>query len=287
MDGHSRQLMGIVKFGCLAILCLISTACGVGDVNPQTLDLVTDSREFATAVVEIGTRANTNSAQNAQAQFIPLPLQVSVLDASISNWALHDAHGTLEDFTNIVGPYADAWWFQDDGQADMVELVAVILYTEGYPSQYVRQVVGARYLWYCGGAGYGCEGKQLLNFLAYFQPWIAPETIPYGLDDPNATIYLNMAQDIVNQTGQLEAWMPGASQYVHNPNALEEGSSVDWLDAPFHFANVHDSWVPYLEWALNRGNDEDSNLWVFTMREAYIVCNGEPFFCPNMTQPRP
>lgn len=203
----------------------------------------------------------------------------------VGDTALPRAYRTLQDFADPSGAYANAWWLNDDGQADMVELVAVILYTEGYPSQYVRQVVGARFLWYCGGAGYACEGKRLINFLAYFQPWIAPETIPYGLDDPNATIYLNMARDIVNQTGQLEAWMPGASQYVHNPNALEEGGSVDWLDAPFHFANVHDSWVPYLEWALNRKNDADTNLWVFTMREAYIVCDG-PFICPNMTQPR-
>ena len=130
------------------------------------------------------------------------------------------AFTTLDDFSNPHGPYSRSWWFADDGRADLSEVLAVILYTEGNTSWDVREAVAARFLWYCGGLGNACQGPALINFLSYFQPWREPWVAP-GFTSDSAEQYMSFAQDLVSQrAGLLTAMIPGADAYVHSSDGL-------------------------------------------------------------------
>jgi hypothetical protein len=195
------------------------------------------------------------------------------------------AFTTLDDFSNPHGPYSRSWWFADDGRADISEVLAVILYTEGNTSWDVREAVAARFLWYCGGLGSACQGPALINFLSYFQPWREPWVAP-GFTSDNAAQYKSFAQDLVNQrAGLLTAMIPGADAYVHSNDGLSLAGPVDWSHTRFHFANVDPTWDTFLRTQLHRLPNGPARLWVLTMGEAGRVC-GSQFVCADMTQPR-
>jgi hypothetical protein len=195
------------------------------------------------------------------------------------------AYTTLQDFVSPSGLYRGAWWFRDDGRADVYEALAVIIFTEGSTSFDVRAAVAARYLWYCGGTETGCQGAALINFLSYFQPWREP-WVARGFTNDKASAYEGLAEDLVHQeTGLLTAMIPGADTYEHSNEALTVGGTIDWLRTPFHFANVHPSWDKYLRDNLRRLPNGPARLWVLTMSEAGRVC-GSAFICPDMTEAR-
>jgi hypothetical protein len=195
------------------------------------------------------------------------------------------AFTTLQDFTNPHGPYSRSWWFAGDGRADVTEVLAVILYTEGNTSWDVRTAVLARYLWYCGGVGNICQGPALINFLSYFQPWREPWVAP-GFTSDHAEQYLSLARDLVKQrSGLLTAMIPGADAYIHSSDGLSLAGSIDWSHTRFHFANVHPTWDTFLRTQLHRLPNGPARLWVLTMGEAGRVC-GSQFICADMTRPR-
>lgn len=195
------------------------------------------------------------------------------------------AFTTLQDFANPHGPDSRSWWFADDGRADISEVLAVILYTEGNTSWDVRTAVMARYLWYCGGQGNICQGPALIDFLSYFQPWREPWVAP-GFTSDNARQYESLAQDLVNQrAGLLTAMIPGADAFVHSSDGLSLAGPIDWSHTRFHFANVDPTWDTFLRAQLHRLPNGPARLWVLTMGEAGRVC-GSRFVCADMTQPR-
>jgi hypothetical protein len=196
-----------------------------------------------------------------------------------------DAFITLQDFTNPRGTYAGTWWLRDDNYADIYEVLAVILYTEGNTNWDVRTAVAARYLWYCGGAGTTCQGHNLINFLSYFQPWREP-WVARGFTSEHASKYEAFATELVQQKpGLLTVIIPGADAYIHSPDGLSVDGSIDWSITPFHFANVDASWDAYLRQTLRRSANGPARLWVLTMNEAARVCRSR-FLCDDMTQPR-
>ena len=195
------------------------------------------------------------------------------------------AFATLRDFTNPNGPYGSAWWFADDGLADVTEVLAVILYTEGHTSFDVRTAVAARYLWYCGGTGTTCSGHALINYLSYFQPWRQPWAAR-GFTNEHAAEYRPFAREVTLQLpGLLATLIPGANDYRADPDGLSLAGPVEWSQVPFHFANVDPSWDAYLREQLRRLPNGPARLWVLTMAEASKVC-GSPFVCADMTRPR-
>lgn len=195
------------------------------------------------------------------------------------------AFTTLGLFTDPHSTFGNAWWFADDGRADIYEALAVVLFTEGHTSFDVREAVMARYLWYCGGTGTTCSGAALINFLSYFQPWREP-WIGRNFTNDKAAVYLEQARDLVHQrAGLLTAMIPGADTYVADNGALTTGGSINWGLTKFHFANVHPSWDAYLRDTLRRLPNGPSRLWVLTISDASRVCTTQ-FLCPNMTQSR-
>ncbi len=217
-------------------------------------------------------------------------LQATLMDyqASVgpdSSGAKTDAYVTLQDFVNPTGVYAGEWWLRDDGQGDIYEALALILYTEGHTNWDVRTAVSARYLWFCGGTGTTCQGRELINFLSYFQPWREP-WMSRGFTSPNAEQYEPFARELVHQQpGLLTTIIPGADTYVHSEDALSSSSTIDWFQTPFHFANVDATWDTYLRQQLRRSPNGAARLWVLTISEAGRVC-GSQFICQDMTQPR-
>ena len=192
---------------------------------------------------------------------------------------------TLQNFADPHGQYAGAWWFADDGRAEISEVLAVILYTEGNTSWDVRTAVVARYLWYCGGLGNRCQGPALINFLSYFQPWREPWVAP-GFISQSADQFKSLAEDLVSQrAGLLTAMIPGADAYVHSTDGLSLAGSIDWFHTSFHFANVDPTWDGYLRGQLHRLPNGPARLWVLTMGEASRVC-GSQFICADMTTPK-
>jgi hypothetical protein len=224
----------------------------------------------------------------------PLPgnegLSATLADASgaIGNdptGAKSQAYSTLSRFVDPRGAYGNAWWFADDGRADIYEALAVIFFTEGNTSFDVREAVAARYLWYCGGSGTTCEGAALINFLSYFQPWREP-WVSRGFANDAAEKYVVLARELVDQApGLVSAMIPGADSYVHDPDGLGLAGPVDWSQTAFHFANVHPSWDSFLRDRLRRLPNGPARLWVLTMGEASRVCTSQ-FLCPDMTQAR-
>jgi hypothetical protein len=195
------------------------------------------------------------------------------------------AYSTLARFVDPHGAYGNAWWFKDDGRADVYEMLAVLFFTEGSTSFDVREAVAARYLWYCGGSGTHCQGAVLINFLSYFQPWREP-WIGRGFTNEAAARYEVLAYDLIDQTaGLISAMIPGAETYVHSPDGLGLVGPVDWSATSFHFANVHPSWDSYLRDKLRRLPNGPARLWVLTMSEANRVCASQ-LLCPDMTQAR-
>jgi hypothetical protein len=205
--------------------------------------------------------------------------------ASDPQGAKYNAFQTLKDFVDPLGRYASAWWFRDDGQGDVYEAIAVILYTEGNTNWDVRTAVSARYLWYCGGAGTHCQGHELIDFLSYFQPWREP-WMARGFTSDNAAKYEEYAHELVDQKpGLLTTLIPGADTYVHDAEGLSSASSINWQITPFHFANVDPTWDTYLRQRLRRSPNGAARLWVLTIAEAGRVCVSQ-FLCQDMTQPR-
>ncbi len=195
------------------------------------------------------------------------------------------AFTTLGQFMDPHGTFGNAWWFADDGRADLYEALAVILFTEGNTSFDVREAVMARYLWYCGGTGTKCSGAALINFLSYFQPWREP-WIGRNFTNDKAAVYLDQAKDLVQQrAGLLTAIIPGADTYVADREALKLGGSINWGLTKFHFANVHPTWDSYLRDKLRRLPNGPARLWVLTINDAAKVCTSQ-FLCPDMTQSR-
>jgi len=195
------------------------------------------------------------------------------------------AFTTLGLFVDPHSTFGNAWWLADDGRADIYEVIAVVLFTEGNTSFDVREAVSARYLWYCGGAGTTCAGAPLINFLSYFQPWREP-WVGRGFTNDKAAVYLDQARELVQQQpGLLTAMIPGADTYVADTNALTLGGSINWGMTKFHFANVHPTWDAYLRDKLHRLPNGPARLWVLTINEAGRVCTSQ-FLCPDMTQSR-
>jgi hypothetical protein len=195
------------------------------------------------------------------------------------------AFATLGLFVDPLGAYANAWWFADDGRADIYEALAVVLFTEGNTSFDVREAVMARYLWYCGGTGTHCSGAALINFLSYFQPWREP-WIGRNFTNDKAAVYLEVAKDLVQgRAGLVTAVIPGADTYTADNEALNGGGSINWGLVKFHFANVHPTWDAYLRDKLRRLPNGPARLWVLTINEAARVCTSQ-FLCPDMTQSR-
>ncbi|MCC7359457.1 MAG: hypothetical protein IT317_08275 [Anaerolineales bacterium] len=195
------------------------------------------------------------------------------------------AFATLGLFVDPHSTFGNAWWLSNDGRADIYEVLAVVLYTEGNTSFDVREAVMARYLWYCGGTGTTCAGAALINFLSYFQPWREP-WVGRQFTNAKAAVYLDQARDLVQQrSGLLTTIIPGADSYVANTDALTLGGSINWGMVKFHFANVDPSWDSYLRDQLKRLPNGPARLWVLTINEAMRVCASQ-FICPDMTRAR-
>jgi hypothetical protein len=276
-------------------LCLLGgiglAACAVApatpplppDLNTMPVPPVATSAA-SVAVARTGPTATPVSAQDDAGIMATLAAYQSATgsDPTGSKTA---AFTTLDDFSNPHGPYSRSWWFADDGHADITEVLAVILYTEGNTSWDVREAVAARFLWYCGGLGGACQGPALIDFLSYFQPWRQPWVAP-GFTSDNAKQYLPFAQDLVSQrAGLLTAMIPGADAYVHSSDGLSLAGSIDWSHTRFHFANVDPTWDTFLRAQLHRLPNGPARLWVLTMGEAGRVCASQ-FLCADMTQPR-
>ena len=268
-------------------------ACAVTPVTPPAppffdslpaAPLATASSSVAVAVsgaTPTSALAGSRGDEGIQATLADYPLATGD-DPAGSKTA---AFTTLQDFANPHGPYSRSWWFADDGRAEISEVLAVILYTEGNTSWDVRTAVLARFLWYCGGQSNVCQGPALINFLSYFQPWREPWVAP-GFTSDHAQQYEALAQDLVSQRpGLLTAMIPGADAFVHSTNGLSLAGPVDWLHTSFHFANVDPTWDAFLRVQLHRLPNGPSRLWVLTMGEAGRVC-GSQFLCADMTQPR-
>ncbi len=225
---------------------------------------------------------------------VPLPgnegLSATLADATAAigddpTGAKYQAYSTLSRFVDPQGAYGGAWWFSDDGRADIYEVLAVVFFTEGNTSFDVREAVAARYLWYCGGSGTTCHGAALINWLSYFQPWREP-WVSRGFTNAAAEKYEVLARDLVEQQpGLVSAMIPGADTYVHDRDGLSLAGPVDWNQTAFHFANVHPTWDSFLRDRLRRLPNGPARLWVLTMGEASRVCTSQ-FLCPDMTQAR-
>jgi hypothetical protein len=284
-------------FGLKVWLSLLATltlaACAVAPATPPLPPTLDDgaAEPIATGSASIGVALIGPSPT-------PLPAQGrgnEGINATLADYSLAtgddptgsktSAYTTLQDFSNPHGLYSQSWWFADDGRADISEVLAVILYTEGNTSWDVREAVAARYLWYCGGQGSDCQGPALINFLSYFQPWREPWVAP-GFSSEHAQDYKSLAQELVRQqTGLLTAMIPGADAYVHSTDGLSLAGSIDWSNTRFHFANVDPTWDTYLRTQLHRLPNGPARLWVLTMGEAGRVC-GSQFICADMTRPR-
>ena len=280
-----------------AWLCLLVTfglaACSVTPVTPpappffDSLPAAPLATASSSVAVAVGGATATSALAGGQGD---AGIQATLADYGAATGddtagSKTAAFNTLHDFANPHGLYSRAWWFADDGRADMSEVLAVILYTEGNTSWDVRTAVLARFLWYCGGQGNNCQGPALIDFLSYFQPWREPWVAP-GFTSDNAQQYKSLAQDLVNQrSGLLTAMIPGADAYIHSTDGLSLAGPVDWLHTSFHFANVDPTWDTFLRTELHRLPNGPSRLWVLTMGEASRVC-GSRFVCVDMTQPR-
>ena len=279
---------------CLLAGIGLSAACAAAPATPPLppdFGYASAARPAATASVSVGV-----------AIIGPTPTEPSIqgradvgINATLADYRLATgddptgsktaAFTTLQDFSNPHGIYSRSWWFADDGRADINEVLAVILYTEGNTNWDVRTAVAARYLWYCAGLANACQGPALINFLSYFQPWREPWNSP-GFSSDNAQQYNSFAQDLVSQRpGLLTAMIPGADAYVHSPDGLSLAGSIDWPRTRFHFANVDPTWDTFLRLQLHRLPNGPARLWVLTMGEASRVC-GSQFLCADMTRPR-
>jgi hypothetical protein len=278
---------------CLALLFIL-TACFPNPATPPPVSRATWTPPATAApniVVAVAQATTTLTPVPGPAQVrADQGLLATLKDYQVSvgpdsSGAKTDAYVTLQDFVNPTGKYAGEWWLRDDGQGDIYEALAVILYTEGHTSWDVRTAVAARYLWFCGGTGTTCQGRELINFLSYFQPWREP-WMSRGFTSANAETYEEFARELVHQQpGLLTTIIPGADTYVHSENALSSSSSIDWFQTPFHFANVDPTWDVYLRRQLRRSPNGIARLWVLTISEAGRVC-GSQFICQDMTQPR-
>jgi hypothetical protein len=275
--------------GCLLALLLAGCAPAVLDL-PDLAIRPTPTPQIVVAVV--GPSPTAEPSATPAATPTPVPSGAIGISATLNGYTpIQDPDGaqvaafaTLRDFANPDGPYRGAWWFQDDGSADIYEVIAVIFYTEGNMNIKVQQAIAARYLWYCAGTNTTCSGSQLMNFLSYFQPWREPWNAGDRFASAKAQDFLPFAHDLVQQhPGLLTALIPGADIYVRNPDGLEARTPIDWPNTPFHFANVDPTWDIYLSEALGRGSNGANRLWVLTMDEARAVCPSA-FVCPNMTQ---
>ncbi|HLB47602.1 MAG TPA: hypothetical protein VJL59_11405 [Anaerolineales bacterium] len=276
---------------CCLLLCSLLLASCAPDIAAEPA-LV--SRPTPTAFVIVAVVGPTLTAAPPPASATPIPdATLGIAETLATYLPTEDPEGskgealaTLRDFADPNGVYRSAWWFADDGAADIYEVLAVVFQTEGNLNVQVQQVVAARYLWYCGGIGAGCSGSALINFLSYFQPWREPWTAGQRFANAKAQDFVPFAQDLVLQRpGILTALIPGADTYIRDPNSLAQRTSIDWPNTPFHFANVHPTWDTYLRQTLGRGPNGANRLWVLTMTEASQVCPSS-FVCENMTKER-
>lgn len=129
------------------------------------------------------------------------------MDDTLKNYRLiNDPNGnkaaalqTLRDFANPVGPYSQAWWFADDGQADIYEVISAMLQIEARGEIRKIDQISARYVWYCAGEGINCGGDKLISFLSEYAVWRAPITAPGGFTNANAAQYQTLSIEIANQ----------------------------------------------------------------------------------------
>ncbi len=279
------------------VAATVLVACGVNPATPAVPPMVvlpSHATPGPNIVVALGLETATPAPTPDRQALAEAPrdsgLRETLKDypaatADDADGARSRAFETLHDFVNPHSQYSGAWWFLGDGQADIYEVLAVILYTEGNTSWDVRTAVSARYLWYCGGTGTTCRGPALIDFLSYFQPWREPWIAP-GFTSDQAAQYLDYAKDLVLQRpGLLTAVIPGADTYTHNDDGLSMAGPIDWLHTPFHFANVDPTWDTYLRQKLRRLPNGPSRLWVLTIAEAGWVCRSQ-FVCDDMTRPR-
>ena len=291
-----RSALWMMWLSGLVALMMVSACQPTATLTPAPLPTRGPTATADIEVIILGPLPTATMA-SVVGEAVALPGNAGVLatlrdyDMSVAydpDGAIGQSFVTLRNFVDPTGPYRGAWWFQDDGLADLYEVIAVVMYTEGNTSEAVQRAVAARYLWYCGGEGPACSGRRLLNFLAYFQPWREPQAAGANFTHPHAQTYKPLAYDLVMQVpgSAVMGWIPGGAEYVHNPEGLEESGPVAWNNVPFHFANVHSTWDVYLRQRLGRGADGRNRLWVLTLAESARVCGGEGFVCPIMTEPR-
>ncbi len=281
-----------LPLACLLAGLVLTAGCQPLAAPPPSL-AVAPARSTATADVaafviypEI---ARTSVATPAQQAAAALWATLSDFPASAGDdptGAKAAALVTLRNFVDASGPYRGAWWFENDQQGGMDEMLAVIFYGEASSSLDVRKAIAARFLWYCGGQGENCQGHALVNFLSYFQAWREPWMVTRGFTNAGAKDYLALAGDVVHQQGILKSWIPGAEWFVQNPDGLTEAGPVDWETTPFHFANVHPTWDAFLRRVLGRAANGPNRLWVLTVGEARKACQAG-MICPDMTQAKP
>ena len=279
------------RFFSACVACLLLTACAPAVADLPSLDpRPTPTAQIVVAIV--GPTPTPTPPSTATATPAPLPDAARGLSTTLASYlpaedidgSKAEALATLHDFVDPNGVYRGAWWFADDGSADIYEVIAVLFFTEANLNVKVQQAVAARYLWYCGGTGPDCSGSQLINFLTYFQPWREPWNAGARFTSAKAQDFLPFAHDLVlQQPGILTALIPGADAYVRNPDGLEARAPINWPNTPFHFANVHPTWDTYLRQILGRGSNGANRLWVLTMAEASQVCPSA-FICENMTK---
>jgi len=280
---------------CIPVSYLLAAALFLAScsASPQS-DAFLSSRSTPTPLVVVAVIGPTNTPTSPPPTATPIPDATQGIAETLATYipaedpegSKGEAFSTLRDFADPNGVYRAEWWFADDGVADIYEVLAVVFHTEGDSHAQVQQAVAARYLWFCGGVGVYCSGSALINFLSYFQPWREPWAAGARFAEPAAQDFLPLAEDLVLQRpGVLTALIPGADTYVRDPNGLSRPSSIDWLNTPFHFANVHPTWDTYLRETLGRGSNGANRLWVLTMGEASRVCPSM-FICENMTKER-
>jgi hypothetical protein len=287
-------------FLCLLLVALAAAACAPDSAvvwpTPGPTPFFSSGGGGDLIAPPVATAADSVSivapGPTATVEFVPgnegMTATLADFSGSVGNdptGAKTQAFTTLELFADPHNTFGNAWWFADDGRADIYEVIAVVLYTEGNTSFDVREAVSARYLWYCGGTTTNCAGAPLINFLSYFQPWREP-WVSRGFTSDHASSYLDQARELVQQVpGLLTAMIPGADTYVADNDALNVGGSINWGMTDFHFANVHPTWDAYLRDKLHRLPNGPARLWVLTINEAARVCVSQ-FLCPDMTQSR-
>src|SRR5258708_6743309 len=143
------------KTWALLLTGIALAGCAVAPVTPPLPPELADGPALPAATGSASVAGGLNGARPTQ---MPAPgaggegIQATLKDftggiGSDPTGMKASAYVTLQNFANPNGPYSGSWWFLDDGRADISEVLAVVLYTEGNTNWDVRTAVTARYLW--------------------------------------------------------------------------------------------------------------------------------------------